>query len=321
VAPNRLIPKRFDGQESARKVQENGKNNASKAGGNPASSGNGFISPRVYYIAGLSELLKELTRGEPRKNLEDKWDIPMRTLSQIERLSAVSFSNWQKLEEALGEEFRKVEALCPEGWGGIKRKIAPPRAQKGKGWPYKHLEIIHEFEIRDPQGDLAYIKTAERLKILHQVYEGGSLWTCRPWNLRAFTSYAIPPQSPWDEAAEVEVARIEKRSEVWDWDTYLDPPLLAGETVWQLASFQVKKQFTERKEHVSFHSMEAIGSFTWKIKFPKKRPAQEWWPTVIYHPSHPSNEPLESHHEKTWEITWSQTNLLKGVIYFMNWRW
>jgi hypothetical protein len=139
--------------------QQIGKNDGSKAGENSGSNRNGFISARKYHISGLSECLREATRGETKKELAGKWHIPVRTLTDIERLSAISFSNWRQLENILGEESQKLKALCPEGWGGNKRLITkagsiPSKHSDSAKWQFIQWEV--DVRIENERGDAEY---------------------------------------------------------------------------------------------------------------------------------------------------------------------
>src|SRR5262245_37759652 len=98
-------------------------NNVPKHGATSKSEANGFISAHKYKINGFAEFLRDVTRGE-KKMFADKWGIKLRTLNDIQKLSALTFSNWQKLQAVLGEnELQKLHKLCPEGWGGNKTLI------------------------------------------------------------------------------------------------------------------------------------------------------------------------------------------------------
>jgi hypothetical protein len=142
-----------------------------------------------------------------------------------------------------------------------------------------------------------------------------------PYKLKTFYKHAGDGKPPWENALPLKKNRIEREGKNYRWDTYHAPALLRGEMVWFLTSFELKDEFTTVSCSDIFHSMEPIESFTWKIKFPPKRPAKRWWITTIYHPGHADGATLTAYNKSTSLLEWSASKLPKGTYYTVNWVW
>jgi hypothetical protein len=164
--------------------QQSGKNDRSQGGGKAALNSNGFISPRKYYIQGLSDCLRTIRRGQYKKELKDRWGIPARTLNDIERLSAISFDNWRLLETHLGSDFEKLRLLCPEGWGANKQVItkASPISQQGTAIKWKVIQWEVDVRIENARGDSEYQTSVQVQNVVEKSVPSGpmhSIWAPR----------------------------------------------------------------------------------------------------------------------------------------------
>jgi hypothetical protein len=124
------------------------------------SRGNSFATKRTYFIGGLGNLLKEIKGHAPNKAFADRLKLSERTLSDLERTSAISRANWHKVCEAFegSEEYlHRLQSLCPEGWGRNSQPVQArglkeihrighygkvPHLQKRVRWP---VQVSRDF--------------------------------------------------------------------------------------------------------------------------------------------------------------------------------
>jgi hypothetical protein len=284
-------------------------------------TGDSRFGTRYRFAARMAEIINETQT--PRSDQIKAADKRLERLEKRKAKLTNPTANAIALVVGLSREVLEVkifgEATAPAPDALPPKERPPSEAEKST---YRHFEIIHEYDIKDIRGRLTGIKTAERVEVLRrEVVVGGSYWESYPMNLKAWYKPARRGDLPWQGAMPVEVTRLEKTGKIYRWDTYHEPALLRGDVVWFLTAFELKDEFTSEVCRDAFHSMQEIGSFTWRIKFPPQRPAKRWWITVDYHPSLPSNTTLASYNEKTTTIDWSISGLPKDVVYFINWEW
>jgi len=189
---------------------------------------------------------------------------------------------------------------------------------------YQYLSTIHEYELCDPKGRCTKIRTAEKVDILETVVgKGGSYWTSRPYDLRTFYKYIDRDSDPpFENLSEVEVGKVFKTAgNLYGWDTYYEPELKGGRRAWLVTTLEVHDEYSSSTCHDCFHAQVSIEEFTWRIIFPTERPAKRWWGTVGYSARGPSEQGLAQHDRSTSRIEWQVKNLLRGQIYFINWKW
>lgn len=201
----------------------------------------------------------------------------------------------------------------------------PNETSVGAGTPYKHIQIIHQYVINDTKGKWTTVLTAELVEVLlRQVPSGGSFWGTLPQELETRYKH-FKKKEKWDDLWKDSILAdnriINAVKSPFEWDTFYQPPLLRGEKVWFLNSFRLENEFVTSICRDAFHAMQAIESFTWKIKFPSTRPAKRWWVTVDFHDHFPSNATLIAHKKSTSQIEWNTSDMPKGSIYFINWEW
>jgi hypothetical protein len=105
---------------------------------------------KTISVKGLRAALFAL-QGEDKKDVfASKLKIPLRTLNEVERRSAISFTNLLKLKHALAPgDFENIAALCPPG-------VLDEASQKlvHRRWRFHRWEV--DIRIENDAGDAEY---------------------------------------------------------------------------------------------------------------------------------------------------------------------
>ncbi len=183
------------------------------------------------------------------------------------------------------------------------------------GEPYKHLKYFWSVKILDKSGKRSTVQLLTCLRIRKKIItEGGTSWSNFPYNLKTYIAYDDDGKLPLDKM-EIPHGPPQKRSSMYYWPYYLNPPLRRGQTIWIIDEFEMKNEYTKSQICDYFNSFRTIDEFVWKFHFPPERPAKRWFGMVDYLPREGDKKILAEGNEFTTEVVWRFKNTKKGVVY------
>ena len=189
---------------------------------------------------------------------------------------------------------------------------------------YKHLDYSYTYIIPDNTGKIVHIRVVEKVKLKKKIQQvDGNGWDPKPINLKVFKRtykrkcFRYKPNSEF----KLKHSNPEKRGAAYWWDCYHEPPAKQGDIYDTIYEFDIKNVFNKTINSDSITAFRKIKKFTWKIQFPKDRPAKRWWVYANFLVNKPDEFVIFKSNKPTYEINYSLRNLKKGAIYFIKWEW